>query len=182
MSFSRSEYKTLGLLLCILLLLGLYTSITTYQRTSKAEYASKPATGSLVSVEGLPYTDLDGNPVDLSTHDGKIRVVKVWASWVPASAEELMDLTAVAKEFGTDMVALAINRNEPARTVIAYLATVGELETVHVILDPTDHFYKSTNGYTMPQTVIYDRNGEVITHTHGRLNEEQMRAYIQQAL
>jgi hypothetical protein len=41
---------------------------------------------------------------------------------------------------------------------------------VILVLDPEDRFYKSIEGFSMPETIIYDRFGNLIQHQRGKLN------------
>jgi thiol-disulfide isomerase/thioredoxin len=124
------------------------------------------------------YTDLDGNPVDLSQYAGQIRVVNSWATWCPFCTDELKDLETLAGELGEDGVVIAINRGEPAAKIKAYLQRLGEFPNVIFVKDESDTFYKSISGQAMPETMFYTADGTIAVHQRGFMNLETMRSLL----
>ncbi len=136
-----------------------------------------------VSPVDSPFTDIEGNPIDFSEFDNQVRVINSWASWCPFCVNELPDLDTLAAEYQSDnVVVIAINRKEPAKTVRNYLGTIPALSNVIVALDPTDSFYSSVGGFTMPETIFYNQAGEVVVHKRGFMNLEEMRRHTEAAL
>lgn len=183
MSYIKGNVKVLLFLgLVIILVIALFF-VLKIQREARAlnESAAGDALGATQSE--ITYTDIDGNPVKLSDYLGRVLVVNSWASWSPFSAEELMGLSTVINEFdSTKVKVLAINRAEPGNTAQRYLKTVGATDNIFLILDPADNFYKSINGYAMPETVFFDKTGKIIFQSHGPLKTDEIRAYINTAL
>ena len=129
------------------------------------------------------FTDLAGEPVDLSQFDNTVRVVNSWASWCPFCVNELPDFDELASGYDReDVVVIAINRKEPTKTVQSYLETIESLPHVTLLLDPTDSFYSSIGGFAMPETIFYNRDGEVVVHKRGFMKLEEMRRHTEAAL
>ncbi|MEZ4104328.1 MAG: TlpA disulfide reductase family protein [Candidatus Paceibacterota bacterium] len=129
------------------------------------------------------YTDLEGNQLSLKEYLGKIMVVTSWASWSPYSKMELELLDKVALNYDQEKVVfLAINRKESKDRAKRYINTVSQVETVKIILDPEDRFYKLIGGYAMPETIVYDKKGNVEKHFRGTLSEEELKGIIDKSL
>jgi hypothetical protein len=50
---------------------------------------------------------------------------------------------------------------------------------VLVVVDPSDHFYTAIQGYAMPETVVYDRDGKLVLHARGTFVESELRVLIE---
>lgn len=179
MSYLKTYKKPLIVLCLIILLAGFLTWFI----TKKNNQAYNPAASALGTQENqTPYTDLEGNILSLDSYLGDIIVVNSWASWSPASVTELPMLAKMSDEFSDKNVKiLAINRNEPRTTAERFLKSVGVSDKVQLVLDADDRYFKSVEGYAMPETIIYDRGGNIIYHHRGAITEELVRKYIQQA-
>ena len=130
-----------------------------------------------------PYTDLAGNPIDLESYAGQVRVVNSWATWCPFCVEELVDFETLASELEEgEGVVIAINRGEPAAKQQAFLNQLGEFEHIIFVKDEADLFYESIGGFSMPETIYYDESGSVSTHKRGFMAIEEMRNLFQTAL
>ena len=167
----------------VLLLAAFYTwKVVTNNRNVPESEA--PALASLKTVQGqAPYTDIDGNEVYLSDYVGTVLVVNSWASWCPACSAELKKLSEVMQEFEeAEVVALAINRAEPSMTAVSYLKTIDSTGSLKLVLDPSDRYYSSIEGYNMPETVIYDRKGNVVMQKHGAVTKVELKERIAKLL
>ncbi len=128
------------------------------------------------------FTDLQGEPISLDQYEGKIRVVNVWASWSPLSIQELQDMQRFADDYaGDDVVFLAVNRKEHAVQAQSFLDTYDIGGEIIFVIDLNDTFYTSIGGYAMPETVVYDQEGDIVTHRKGVLSYDDLSAIIQTA-
>jgi thiol-disulfide isomerase/thioredoxin len=173
--------------LCVIGLLLVVGGYYTFQINQKA--ATKPALSAPAMValttndEQSPYTDLAGNPVVLSNYVGSVLVVNVWASWSPFSKNDLAVLSRLADRYAADPVHfLAINRAENPLTAERFLKVVNATSDLLLVLDPDDRYYKSIGGYSMPETVLYDSEGEEVLHLHGALTEEVLTEHLDEIL
>jgi thiol-disulfide isomerase/thioredoxin len=109
--------------------------------------------------------------------------VSSWASWCPQCAKDIELLDQIAAEFkDKNVVFLAINRAENPYTAERFLNTTKKPEYVRLVLDPSDHFFVANTGYAMPETIVYDQNGEVKSHQRGDINSEELKKAIFEAV
>lgn len=128
------------------------------------------------------YTDLDGNPIDLSQYAGKVRVVNSWATWCPFCVNELPDFGTLAAEIPPEEgVVIAINRAEPGAKAQAFLNKLTGLEAIVFVKDESDTFYESVGGFAMPETIFYRADGSIAVHKRGHMTLEEMREHYQTA-
>jgi thiol-disulfide isomerase/thioredoxin len=179
---NKEKLVTLGIIGAIVLIALAYTW-NVIHKAALEKVGDNPVATSLSAQEGqAPYTDMLGNELSLTNEFGNVLVVNSWASWSPDSAKELSAFSQLAQKYADKGVkVLAINRAEPKTTAERFLRTIGA-DGVQLILDPDDRFYHSIGGYAMPETVIYDVDGNVFYHHHGIMTAEQMEEYLQQAL
>ncbi len=136
----------------------------------------------LKAIEPLPeaaYRDLSENLVQIRDYKGKPLIVNSWASWMPFSQAELTLLGNVLKEYEGRISVLAINRMESKGVIQGYMSAYGITEDVRILIDPTDHFYKTVGGYAMPETIFYTKEGDIAYHMRGVLTEEVLRSHIE---
>ena len=162
---SRSNFITVLLLLFIVAIAAWAAWRT--QQSQLAETASE-ASRVLTNSEVAAYTDIQGNPIDLEDFSGQVRVVNSWASWCPFCVAELSDFQTLAVEFKEeDVVVIAINRAETVSKINAFLDSLPALDEVLIVLDERDAFYDLIGGFAMPETLFYDRFGNVVVHKRG---------------
>lgn len=178
---NRSELITIGVILSIVAGAALFT----WYRVSNQSSVVSDTFGAADSTTEIQLYDLNDRPVSLDQFAGKPLVVNSWASWCPFCTTELPDLEQLAIEYADAEVAvLAINRAEPLRTQRSYLRSVA-LDTGTQLLflqDPADGFYKEIGGITMPETVFYNADGEVVVHKRGFMEIVEMRRHVETAL
>lgn len=179
----KEHYKTLIILVLLLCMFAIVTWLITVQK-KQAELESSPAAVSLgLGVEVSPYTDLDGNGVQLSQYLDSVIVVNSWASWSPASAKELQLLASISAQYDSGQVYfLAINRSEPASTVQSFLKVLSIDNAITLLLDSNDTYYSSIDGFSMPETLIYDKKGNIVQHFRGAMTESAIVLAIDKAL
>lgn len=170
------SHKGVRTILILILFLVVCAAATWYVvQTPVREEAATDAAVTLIDSEETPYVELDGQPFSFSELRGQVRVVTVWASWVPQMAEELTVLDAIAEQYqDTDVVILAVNRKEPKKRIEAFLKQVPELQHVRMVVDETDAFYQAAGGYAMPETRVYDTSGTIVFEVRGPLAESDL--------
>ncbi len=183
MTTKTKNIKT-SLLVLLLLLVVLLSAIFTYRIYQNAQLQEEGSEASLAlkATEQTPYTDLEGNPFSFDAYRGTVRVVNVWASWSPFSTQELQDLETLATEYqDKNVTIIAINRKETKERAKAFLDTIGQFQNLLIAIDQTDAFYTSVGGFSMPETLFYDDQGNIVRHYRGALQLEQMRAFLEEA-
>lgn len=129
------------------------------------------------------FTTLDGQPVSLADFEGKVVVANAWATWCPFCVNELPDFGELAREFADqNVVVVAINRKEAPGQQHSFLGTIGSTEGIEFWADQSDFYYRTIGGFTMPETVFYDRNGNISFHKRGFMPLSEMRQHTENAL
>jgi thiol-disulfide isomerase/thioredoxin len=118
-----------------------------------------------LEVGSIPFDeigkDVDGNPVTVSEHHGKVIIVSFWASCCGPCRKELPVLANVAKHVGPDHLKLiAINyKDEPK----PFKAVAGALKTLPIIVvrDASGKAARKYKVQGIPRMIIIDRSGKV---------------------
>src|SRR3989344_333657 len=103
----------------------------------------------------------NGKTVRLADFAGRPLVINSWAAWCPFCRKELVDFAAAQKEFGDKVVIIAIDRAETREVAKKYTDELGVTERMTFLLDPSDNFYQSIEGFSMPETIFVDKNGVI---------------------
>jgi len=126
--------------------------------------------------------DYNGNTVSLADFTGKPVVINSWAAWCVFCRKELIDFAAVQKEFGDKIKIVAINRAESKDVAKQYTDELDVTDNMIFLLNPNDSFYKSLNGFSMPETIFVNENGDIVIHKRGTMDIQEMRDKIKQLL
>ena len=126
--------------------------------------------------------DYDGKTVRLADFTGKPMVINSWAAWCPFCRKELPDFATAQKEFGDKIVIIAVDRAETRETAKKYSDELGVSDELIFLLDPQDSFYRAIGGFSMPETIFTDGNGNVIIHKRGPMDLQEIREKIQQII
>lgn len=126
--------------------------------------------------------DYDGNIIDTKDFKGKIQVLNAWASWCPFCVDELPDFGELQEAFPEDVVVVAVNRAEPTSIAKDFSDKLGLSDTYIFLIDPSDTFYKSIGGFSMPETLFLDKKGKLVQHKRGPLTFEDMKEIVERVL
>jgi thiol-disulfide isomerase/thioredoxin len=126
--------------------------------------------------------DYDGKIVSLADFAGKPLLINSWAAWCPFCRQELPDFAKAKKEFGDKVVIIAIDRAESRDTAKKYTDELGVTNDLIFLLDPSDSFYQSIGGFSMPETIFVDKNENIVEHKRGPMDVNEMRQKIQKLL
>lgn len=126
---------------------------------------------------GITLLDYEKNEVQFSDFDGRPLVINSWAVWCPFCKKELADFAALQEEFSNEITVIAIDRQESLKKARGYTDEIGITEKMLFLLDPTDSFYKSIGGFSMPETIFVDESGAIIVHKRGPMDLEEMREH-----
>jgi thiol-disulfide isomerase/thioredoxin len=126
--------------------------------------------------------DYEGNTVRYSDFSGTPTVINSWAAWCPFCKDELPDFALAQKEFGDQVAIIAINRKESLGTAKFYSDELDVTEDLVFLLDPTDSFYRSIQGFAMPETIFVNSAGEIVHHKRGVMELPEIREKINEIL
>lgn len=131
---------------------------------------------------GLTLTDYGGKKIALADFKGKPLVVNAWASWCPFCRQELPDFATVQKELGDKVVFIAVDRGESLAVAKQYSDARGVTNSIVFLLDPGDSFYQAIGGFSMPETVFVDKNGNIVDHKRGPMDVNEIRQRTEKIL
>jgi len=126
--------------------------------------------------------DYNGTKVSLDDFDGKVRVVNSWATWCPFCVTELPHFVELQEEFDNEIVVIAINRRESLTTARDFTDSLEISEDLIFLLDSNDSFYQSIGGFSMPETLFINADGEITFHKHGFMTLNEMQQHIKDIL
>lgn len=147
------------------------------ERHGKSENPQNAPPQSLPTFSLQDYT---GTVVPSSSLMEKPVVFVFWTSWCARCRTELSNFSPLKKEFGDRITLVAVNRAEPLDIAKRSSDELGTPNAgIIFLLDPSDSFYRSLNGFTMPETIFMDGKGFIRAHTHGLMEPEEIKRRIQ---
>lgn len=138
--------------------------------------------GQTADVFSLSFKKYAGENIALSSFRGKPLIINTWATWCPFCVKELKDFAALQSEFGDQVTIIAIDRSESLGQAKGYTDDVGVTDKLIFLLDPTDSFYRTIGGFSMPETIFVNSNGETVIHKRGPMELDEMREKVNQIL
>jgi len=127
----------------------------------------------------LSLKDYNGNVISLSSLVGKPLVINSWAAWCPFCRKELQDFAELQKEFGEQVLIIAIDRAETLEIAKGFSDELGVSNDLLFLLDPSDSFYQTIGGFAMPETIFVASDGSIQEHRRGPLSKDEIRQKIQ---
>lgn len=153
------------------------------QNESGSRSASSGESGKLDIIPNVSVKNESGNSVDI--HDvvlGKPALINSWATWCPFCVDELPDFARIQEEFGDEVQVVAVNRRESESKVSSYLQDLGVAGKMTYLSDGVDSWYRAIGGFSMPETLFVNSDGEIVLHKRGPLTFEDTKRIIQQQL
>jgi thiol-disulfide isomerase/thioredoxin len=112
----------------------------------------------------LALPDMDGKPVDLARHRGKVVLVNFWATWCPPCRKEFPSLGRVRKLFRpADFEVLAVNVGEDADSVFSFAGA----PEFPVLFDRDSQAMARWPVRGLPTTLVVDRQGRLALRAVG---------------
>lgn len=156
------------------------TNTTIEQPSSPVQSLSDQQAGN--KAPNFHLQDYSGKTISLADVAGKPLIINSWAAWCPFCRKELVDFAAVQKEFGDQVVIIAIDRAETRETAKKYTDELGVTGDIIFLLDPSDNFYQSIGGFSMPETIFVNSNGDIVFHKRGPMDIQEIRARTKQLI
>ncbi len=180
-SISRKSKIVALVLVLLFLLLAVYVFYE--YKSPKGFFAKRNADiQKTISNDDAHFTSLSGTEISIDSYVGKPLVVNIWASWSPFSKSDFEILDEVKKQFGDAVQIIAINRMETKETALAYIGYISAPESIDYIVDGNDHYYKSIEGYAMPETILYDSVGNEFFRKRGSLSKDEFLTAVKDLL
>lgn len=94
-------------------------------------------------------------------HYGKKTVINFWATWCISCIKEIPVLEKLKRE-NSGVEFLAINAGDSRKKIKKFLKKTGF--SYRILMDGSKDFSKGLNIFSLPQTIVVDRNGVIIYH------------------
>ncbi|MBD0369414.1 MAG: TlpA family protein disulfide reductase [Pyrinomonadaceae bacterium] len=151
------------------------------QRVPQSQYPMPPSSASADSSQ-YGFTLLDGRRMKMADYKGKVLVLDFWATYCPPCREEIPQLIELQRRFGPqglNIVGLNVGGPDDRPLVpefvrsyrIQYALGYPDTELVNLYLGNND---------TIPQTIVFDRQGRLVKHFIGYDNT--LPAELEQAI
>jgi len=131
-----------------------------------------PSTAATNSPNDFNVPTIDGRTIKLSDYRGKVLVMDFWATWCPPCQQETPQLARIARDNqarGLEVIGLHIDdRGRSSRSAIQkFIDNYGIPYTVGFATDDMFTSYLGTEDDTIPQTLVFGRDGRLIRHFIG---------------
>jgi thiol-disulfide isomerase/thioredoxin len=166
-----------GLAVCALVGVGAYSP-----GVAAADKKSSRPRPALV-VGSVPHdflgSDIAGNEVRISDHQGKVVIVTFWASWCAPCKKELPVLATVAKQVGPEhLKIIAINYRDggaPFRDVVKILKDY----PITMLRDDREKAAKKFEVRGIPRMIVIGRDGKVAAD-HTGYSEAKIPQFVEE--
>lgn len=175
----KRETVTTLVILCVIVLVVAAIAYFFQKRNAEQKEVVDNAALSIFDTEetGAGFTTLGGGELPVSMITNKIIIAQSWASWCPPCVGQLQLLAEVQKQYPNVQV-MAVNRSENARTAQRFIDKQSNLEGLTLVLDSTDRFFTEVDAYNMPETIIFNEQGEIVFQEHGPTTKPQINAVL----
>ena len=126
--------------------------------------------------------DADGNRVSLSSLKGKVVFVNFWATWCPPCIKEMPSIQALKNKMkGKDVVFLLVDIDGKYDKAKAFMDKRNLDLPVFI---PGQSISSTYLGSSIPTTVIFDKNGNMIQRIVGSVDfaSEEVEKFMEQVL
>lgn len=108
----------------------------------------------------IRLTDIAGSTVSLADHNGDVILLNTWATWCPPCRREMPDLETFFRTHAEEgFVLLGVNVGEGMETVVQFVDMFHL--TFPILLDPDESTLRSLNSFSLPYSIVIDREGIV---------------------
>lgn len=165
-----------GVVVALIATIG-YTLLSAHSGEKNNSKLALPGTSVSNSGEASAPADfeirtVDGRTIKLSDYRGKVLVIDFWATWCPPCRQETPQLARIAREkrdHGVEVIGLHIDDRgrSSAEDIRKFIDHYGIGYTVGMATDDMFIAYLGTEDDTIPQTLVFGRDGRLIKHLIG---------------
>lgn len=126
--------------------------------------------------------NLAGETTELpATAEGKVLILRFWATWCPFCREEMKAIEQVWKDHRErGLLVLAVNAGQTQTQVSSFIAEIGV--TYPILLDPGSKIARSYGVTGLPMTFVIGRDGRVVKRVLGEVEAPAWRKLVEPLL
>lgn len=136
------------------------------------------------AVMSARLVDLDGRQQPVNQWRGKVLVVNFWATWCAPCRAEIPAFVRLQEKYrsrGLQFVGVAIDQRDKVQAFarefgINYPVLLGEIDTVEISRQAGNRIG------ALPFTLVFDRNGRIVSRELGETKETKLDALVQSLL
>ncbi|OKL36923.1 peroxiredoxin family protein [Domibacillus mangrovi] len=170
---------------CILLgFLGKEIYTSSQQHVNKEELVVNEDNKKVMQATNFELPTIDGQMMDLHSQRGKVVILNFWATWCQPCQKEVPHLQAFYENFkDKDVEILAVNLSHKDNRVKVIQSFAKKYNvTFPILLDKKGEVSTMYGVFTVPTTIILNREGEILHEIAGPLDENMLEELIQPAL
>jgi len=108
----------------------------------------------------IQLMDIAGSTASLANYKGNVILLNTWATWCPPCRREMPDLESFFRTHADEgFILLGVNVGEEKDIVVQFVDTFHL--TFPIWLDPDESIMRSLNSFSLPYSIVIDREGIV---------------------
>lgn len=162
-----------GILIIVLAVALAAIGLGAYQQIGGSEGSSSAVSVGELAPEYSANT-LGGETVQLSDFKGeKTVLVNIWATWCQPCREEMPQLQKLYEQYKDDgllVLGISVDSSGQERRIQQLVESAGV--TFPILRDPEKRVVRTFETIGTPQTLLIDKNGELVYHWRGQFNPQ----------
>lgn len=132
------------------------------------------------SMQATDFTlpTLDGGKKSLQSEKGKIVILNFWASWCKPCKIEMPHFQMFYEEYNADIEILAVNVTSKDKLANVQSFVAENALTFPILLDESGEISTMFGAFSLPATIIIDRQGNIVREILGPMDEKLLLEFI----
>ena len=132
------------------------------------------------SMQATDFTlpTLDGGEKSLQSEKGKIVILNFWASWCKPCKIEMPHFQMFYEEYHADIEILAVNVTSKDKLANVQTFVAENALTFPILLDESGEISTMFGAFSLPATIIIDRQGNIVREILGPMDEKLLLEFI----
>lgn len=171
-----------GLLVIVALIVVVFVAKQLITSVNQSPQKQQQSSERNVQATDFTLPTLAGDELSLSSLHGKVVVLNFWASWCAPCQSEMPQLQTYYDKHKTNVEIVAVNVTKKDQLEDVKKFVKDNVLTFPILLDETGDISTMYGAFTLPTTIIIDRDGNVQHEVLGPLTKELLNEYVQPLL